>query len=120
MLSHFSWEDEGFKKKMINNMERKNGIQKGIVLIRRLGRFVLLYSFATKYDPVDFSSDIHEDRSYFYSVGDHCYSMIKTIYEGYSQQYGAPLLTNLGVVDGAIMKNETPNSRVKPDLRVID
>jgi hypothetical protein len=65
-------------------MERKNGIEEGVVLIQRTDQMTLLYSFATKSDGNEFLSDIQENTDFFYSMGDHCFNLIAPIYEKYA------------------------------------
>ena len=64
-----------------NNMERKNGINKGIVLVRKQLGLTLLYSFATKSDGQEFIDSMQEQRNLFNTMGDHCFAQIKTIIE---------------------------------------
>lgn len=83
----YSWDecyDPRYKQMMINTMELKNNIKKGVVITRRSDKFTFLYSFATKFDGNDFYSDIYNNTDDFYKMGSHCYSLIKQIYQDYS------------------------------------
>ncbi len=66
-----------------NTMERKNGIQMGVVLIKRTENLTFLYSFATKLDGHEFLLDLQENTKFFYGMGEHCASLITPIYEKY-------------------------------------
>ena len=66
-----------------NNMERRNGIDIGVVLIKRVEQMTFLYSFATNENGFDFLSDIQSNLSFFYGLGDHCLNLIKPIFEQY-------------------------------------
>lgn len=82
----YSWDesyDPRFAEILKNNMERKNGIKKGIVLVKRTNDLTILYSFASKSDPHDFTADIAENKPDFYQMGDHCYSRIKSLVDPY-------------------------------------
>lgn len=82
----YTWDetyDRRFRETLKNNMERKNGINKGFVLIKRTSDLTLLYSFATKKNGDDFTSDIIHDKNYFYSIGNHCFDQIAPIIRRY-------------------------------------
>ncbi|KTD04519.1 putative FlgJ-like protein [Legionella geestiana] len=80
----YTW-DETYSKKyhnlLINNMERKNGIKKGVVLTQKLNNIKLLFSFATKGDGEAFHKDIVESKSFFLAAGYHCFDKVKNILE---------------------------------------
>ncbi|MBA2648729.1 MAG: hypothetical protein H0U75_03860 [Legionella sp.] len=61
---------------MKNNMERKHGIDKGLVIVKRQQGLTLLYSFATKHDGDDFVIQAQEQLSLLYAMGDHCFDQI--------------------------------------------
>ena len=80
----YTWDEAYDPRKydlLKNNMERKNGIEVGVVLTKRINGLILLYSFATKSNGIDFLSDINERKSYFYSAGDFCFNRIQSIIE---------------------------------------
>lgn len=80
----YSWDetyDPKFYNVLKNNMERKNGIQKGVVLIKRFNGLTLLYSFATKSNGTDFFHDIENQKELFYGMGDHCFEQVSGIVE---------------------------------------
>ena len=117
----YSWDecyDTRFSEKLKNNMERKNGIEKGIVIIRRHKNFILLYSFATKFDKIEFISDVHENLNDFYDMGDHCLSLIKPIYMKYDRSFDFPELEDFYTIENSITR--ISQSVVKrPMLKVI-
>ena len=83
-FDYYTWDetyDPQYYHELINNMERKNGINKGVVLIKRIHGLTLLYSFATKGSGLDFESKIQDQREKFYEMGDHCFNLIKPIIE---------------------------------------
>ncbi|HCC3261896.1 hypothetical protein SDB96_15845 [Legionella pneumophila serogroup 1] len=78
----YTWDEAYDPRKyhlLKNNMERKNGIKEGVVLTKRVNSFILLYSFATKLNGVDFLSEINARKNYFYSAGDFCFERIQSI-----------------------------------------
>ena len=80
----YTWDetyDPQYYHALINNMERKNGINKGVVLIKRVQGLTLLYSFATKGNGLDFQTQIQNQREKFYEMGNHCFDLIKPIVE---------------------------------------
>ena len=80
----YTWDetyDPKFHNILKNNMERKNGIQKGVVLIKRIHGLTLLYSFATKSNGTDFVSEIENQKELFYGMGDHCFEQVSDIVE---------------------------------------
>lgn len=84
---HYSWDETyhpNYYHQLKNNMERKNGIDKGVVLVKRVGGLTLLYSFATKINGVDFMQALLEQKEHFYSIGDHCFEQISPILQNYS------------------------------------
>lgn len=88
----YSWDetyDPSFYDLLKHNMERKNGIAKGIVLVKKVNGLTLLYSFATKLNPIDFTNEISENKSFFYNIGDHCFDLISPILQ--SHEIGAPI-----------------------------
>ncbi|OGO93782.1 MAG: hypothetical protein A3F41_06780 [Coxiella sp. RIFCSPHIGHO2_12_FULL_44_14] len=90
--------DKRFKNLLKNNVERKNGFKKGIVITRRIENFVLIYSFATRSNGEDFYLDVFHNRKVFYEMGDHCYSLIRVIYEQYSPKYDPPKINETFLV----------------------
>lgn len=80
----YAWDEtyHPYKKNiLINNMERKNNITKGVVLTKKVGDLTLLFSFATKKNGKDFEQSIDERKNHFYSMGDHCFGMLSSITE---------------------------------------
>lgn len=85
--SLYSWDETyapSHYKLLKNNMENKNGINKGVVLVKKIKNLTLLYSFATRTDGNDFYSDINESTDQFYEIGDHCFNQINPILQIYS------------------------------------
>ncbi len=78
----YTWDetyDPRYYNTLKNNMERKNGINTGLVIVKKQFGLTLLYSFATKSDGVDFVLNVKEQQELFYSMGDHCFAQIKSI-----------------------------------------
>jgi hypothetical protein len=69
------------KQMLLNTMERKNNITKGVVLTKKTDDLLLMYSFATRKDGPGFESIIQENKQYFYSIGDYCFRMLNSITE---------------------------------------
>ena len=117
----YSWDecyDTRFSEKLKNNMERKNGIEKGIVIIRRHRDFTFLYSFATKFDKIGFTSDIYENLNDFYNMGDHCLSLIKPIYMKYDRGFDFPDFEGFSTIENSTDR-VFPSSINRPKLKVI-
>jgi len=80
----YTWDetyDPRYYNTLKNNMERKNGINKGVVVVKKQLGLTLLYSFATKSDGQEFVLNMQEQRDLFNAMGDHCFAQIKTIIE---------------------------------------
>lgn len=83
----YTWDetyDTRYASRLKNTMEKRNGIEQGVVLIKRLMSHTLLYSFATKKSGPDLLERIKDDREKFYAMGDHCFDQISDIYQNYS------------------------------------
>lgn len=83
----YSWDETytpSHYKLLKNNMENKNGINKGVVIVKKRENLTCLYSFATRTDGDDFYSDISESTEQFYEIGDHCFNQIDPILQLYS------------------------------------
>lgn len=70
--------------------EYKFGITKGVVFVRKIKGFCIMYSFATKKDGVEFLEDIIEYGEEYLKIGDHCYNLIKPIYSQYIINHSTP------------------------------
>ena len=82
----YTWDetyDPRYYHSLLNNMERKNGIKKGVVLTEKKEGKTLLFSFATKGNAESFIEDISNNKSFYLSIGQHCYSLIKPILDIY-------------------------------------
>lgn len=82
----YTWEesyDSRYFHVLKNNMERKNGIEKGVVLIQRAENLIKLFSFATKANGIEFFKNINEKKELFYKLGDHCFQSVRPIFENY-------------------------------------
>lgn len=97
-FNRYTWDesyDPRYYHTLKNNMERKNGINKGVVLIKRINGLTLLYSFATKSNGDDFVAQIQDQEEVFYQMGDHCFNLITPIIDeniiGYNE---AKLITS--------------------------
>lgn len=78
----YTWDetyDPRFRETLLNKMERKNGINKGVVFIKRHNGLILLFSFATKGNGQDFESQSLEQKEKFYQMGNHCFDLAKPI-----------------------------------------
>lgn len=83
-FSLYTWDeayDPRYATFLKNNMERKNGINKGVVITKKVNGLTLLYSFATKADGQEFVLQIQEQQDEFYKMGDHCFEQIQSIVE---------------------------------------
>ncbi len=83
-FSLYTWDeayDPRYATFLKNNMERKNGINKGVVITKKAHGLTLLYSFATKADGQEFVLQIQEQQDAFYKMGDHCFGQIQSIIE---------------------------------------
>jgi hypothetical protein len=83
-FDYYTWDetyDPQYSIELINTMERKNGINKGVVIIKRIQGLTLLYSFATKGNGLDFEEQVRDQRENFYEMGNHCFNLIKPIVE---------------------------------------
>ena len=82
----YFWEDEytpqGFDivKKA---KEYRFGINSGCIFTRRVGGYVLIYSFATSGRKEEFIETVEAYKCLFLSMGDHCYSLIRNVYGNY-------------------------------------
>lgn len=106
----YSWDetyDERFYQILKNNMERKNGIKKGVVIVKREQDQTTLYSFATNKDGKDFFSDIKENTKDFFEFGDYCVSRLSELYIRYGLKNTQPrvdlqnLRRNIGASNSA-------------------
>lgn len=96
-LDMYSWDetyDPKYYNVLKNTMERKNRINKGIVLTKDIGEYKVLFSFATKGDPVDFESNIKINKGVFLSAGLHCFDQIKGIIQHYINDENKTKKTN--------------------------
>lgn len=98
----YTWDeayDPRYYHTLKNNMERKNGINKGLVVVKRQLGLTILYSFATKSDGHEFVLNAQEQQSLFTAMGDHCFSQIKSIIEdrviGYDTSTKSTSSTNI-------------------------
>lgn len=85
-LDCYTWDetyDPHFYHYLRNNMERKNGIQKGVVLTKQEGDLKILFSFATKSNGEEFLSSIKENKEFYLEAGDNCFKQIKPILDLY-------------------------------------
>ena len=85
----YTWDeayDPRYSSRLKNTMERRNGIEQGVVLIKRMISHTLLYSFATKKNSSDLLERIKDDRRKFYSIGDHCFDQISCVYQHYNPE----------------------------------
>ena len=81
-FNFYTWDetyDPQYARVLKNTMERKNGINKGVVLIKRVEGLTLLYSFATKSNGDDFVLQMQDQRELYYQMGDHCFNQITPI-----------------------------------------
>lgn len=86
----YTWDetyDPHYYNTLKNKMERRNGIEKGIVFVRNQLGMTILYSFATKSDGQEFVLKAHEQQELFYAMGDHCFEQIKSIIQASVIEY---------------------------------
>ena len=98
----YTWDetyDPRYYNILKNNMERKNGINKGVVVVRKQLGLTLLCSFATKSNGQEFVLNIREQQNLFSAMGDHCFEQIKSIIEdriiGYNMDQEITSSTNI-------------------------
>lgn len=93
----FVW-DQCYDKKLFNKIkflvEQRYGLNIGISLVRKINGFHLIYCFGTKGDSKVFLENIQHQKNYFLKMGDHCYGLIKDIYNDYADDYETPNLSN--------------------------
>lgn len=85
----YTWEeayDPRYAVSLKNTMERKNGIEQGVVLIKRTMSHTLLYSFATNKNNSGLLERMKDDRKKFQAMGDHCFEHIRPVYQHYSPE----------------------------------
>ena len=81
-----------YAEKIKRIKEYKFGIKKGVVFVRKINGFYIMYSFATKEDGVEFLEDIIESMEEYLKIGDHCYNLIRPVYSQYLINFDAPLI----------------------------
>lgn len=94
----FYWWDEcyakGMKKILKFEKETKNNLSCGFICTRKVEDFHLMYSFATREPDPGIRDSITEYQNAFVDMGDHCYGLVRDIYERYSSGYNPPLLNS--------------------------
>ena len=94
----FYWWDEcyaqGMKKILKFEKETKNNLSCGFICTRKVEGFHLMYSFATREVDPGIRDNIKEYQSEFIHMGDHCYGLVRDIYERYSGGYHPPILNS--------------------------
>lgn len=106
----YTWDesyDPRYYHTLKNNMERKNGINKGVVLIKRINGLTLLYSFATKSNGDDFVAQIQDQQEIFYQMGDHCFNQITPIVDEHI----------IGYNEDKLIKSNTNIIRITKNVR---
>jgi hypothetical protein len=94
----YYWEDEympGRSEHVKKAKEYRFGINSGCIFTRRVGGFVLIYSFATSGRKEEFVETVENSKYLFLSMGDHCYSLVREIYGGYLNKAYPPSLYDL-------------------------
>lgn len=92
----FYWWDDYYlpeKRKILKQeKEIKNNLHFGFVCTKKVEKFYLLYSYATKEKDPEIKKLIEEYQTTFVDMGDYCYSRIRTIYKKYAGNYQPPLI----------------------------
>ena len=81
-----------YAEKIKQIKEYKFGISKGVVFVRKINEFYIMYSFATKQHGTEFLEDIIEYKEEYLKMGDHCYNLIRPIYAQHLISHDAPLI----------------------------
>lgn len=89
-LNFYTWDqcfDKRFYSKVKLSVQTRNGIDTGIVMVHKILRYHILFSFASKSKNSDLFDNAAENSSHFLKMGFHCFDLIKEIY---SQYYISP------------------------------
>ena len=86
----YTWDeayDPKVKDRIKFKMQIKHCIDIGIVLVKKIGGFHFLYSFAKRNNGSELLDSSIDDRAKYLAMGDHCVCVIKEIYQSYNEQY---------------------------------
>ncbi len=89
-LDFYTWEeahDPRFRENVTDIIQRKHGLDLGMIFTKKIAGFTLLYSFATRKNGEDFRLNGLENKSKFLQMGDHCLDQIKHIYQSYNPSF---------------------------------
>lgn len=92
------WEDcycEEMKMTLKLEKETKNNLGLGFVIAKKIDKFYIMYSFATKEQDPYMKEIIKQYKKTFIDMGDYCYSEIKSLYQRYAGKYEAPPIHKL-------------------------
>jgi hypothetical protein len=100
-LDMFVW-DQCYDKRFYNRIkflvEQRYGLNIGVSLVRKINGFHIIYCFGTKGNAETFLQEISPSKEYFLNIGDHCYNLLKTIYQQYSVDEDAPDIKKSGLM----------------------
>jgi len=85
-IDFYKWDqcyDKRFYKQIKTDVEIKNGIEVGFVIVQRINGFNILFSFASKQKKSDILINAIENNNEFIKIGYHCLDGIKNIYSQY-------------------------------------
>ena len=87
-LDFYTW-DQCFDKRFYSqtklNLQTKNGIDTGVVMVHRALGFHILFSFASKRKNGDLFANAIEESPFFLKMGFYCLDLIKGIYSQYHE-----------------------------------
>lgn len=84
---------EGMQQLLKSEKETKNNLSYGFVFSQKTPEnFHILYSFATREADPEVCSDIEQHQNLFIAMGEHCYNLVRPIYEQYAGAYAPPVL----------------------------
>lgn len=75
-----------------NIKEKKHNLTLGFCLVREIGDFHLIYSFATRSKRKDLEDYYLAHMDDLLAIGDYCYKLIRDLYCNYSPSYHPPII----------------------------
>jgi hypothetical protein len=87
----YTWDeayDPRVKDKIKFHMQIKHSIDLGCVLVKKTNDHYVLFSFAKKSSGEELFESIEDNKNLYYSVGNHCLSLLKDIFGLYSNNNG--------------------------------
>ncbi len=100
-----------YLNKIYDIKHKKNNYNLGMTLVRKVGGFCLLYSFATRSKDGDLKEYYLNNIGGLTNIGDHFYKSIRDIYLSYCKLHVPPNITNF--------KSLLSMSKNKPYLKLV-